>query len=373
LYIIKNDCFALPRQVVTRRILKAEFKPNLFGLPVFDVVLDRPELQETAYLDVCAHRPAPLSSINAGAFQHTLSDVVELSGIGIHSGKEVMLSLHPAPKDKGIVFVRTDCAGALIPALYSNVTRTELCTTIGEKETGQVSTIEHLMAALSAFGIDNAYVHINGAETPIMDGSAKDFVALIEKGGIVQQSERRKIIRVRNAVEIRDNGRRVSLSPSDERSFDVTFINSRAGKPQEQQCKFVLSPQGFKREIANAPTFGFVSDWEMLLARNLAKGVKVDGDGENVIRVRDNGDIENRGKLEGVGQNPLARHKLLDAIGDLALAGGLLLAAYEGYGAGHGLNNMILRKLFGDSSNYELVYAAPAITTQKYHQEFALA
>lgn len=281
--------------------------------------------------------------------QHTLKTSVHISGIGLHSGKTVNLALRSAKAGHGIVFVRTDVTDKnnIVPALWNYVVDTQLCTVIGNTDGVRVGTIEHLMSALRGCGIDNVIVEIDAAEVPAMDGSAMPFVELIEDAGIAVQSEPRRAIRVLKEVAVEQDGKRVTLSPSDESVFagEIDFAHANIGA---QRFETKLMNGNFKHDIADARTFGFLHEVEWMRKNGLGLGGSLD----NAIVLNHDG-VMNPGGLRH--ENEFIRHKLLDAIGDLYLAGGRILGAYDGTKAGHALNNAILRALFARPDAYEMV------------------
>lgn len=252
------------------------------------------------------------------------------------------MTLHPAEAGSGIVFRRTDIgADAVIPAGWQSVTETRLCTTVGANG-ASVATIEHLMAALAGCEIDNARIDIDGGEVPVMDGSSEPFVFLIECAGIVEQDAPRRAIRVLKPVTVRDGPRTASLVPDDSFSVSVAIQYDNTAVAR-QECSFRLVNGTFKSEICRARTFGFLDDLDEMLAAGLARGGSLD----NAVVV--SGDrILNEGGLRY--SDEFVRHKALDSIGDLYLAGAPILGHYHGNQSGHGLNNRLLRTLFADSS-----------------------
>lgn len=275
--------------------------------------------------------------------QHTLRNRISCTGIGLHSGAKVSLTLHPADADTGIVFVRGDLDGerAIVPATWRHVVDTMLCTTIGNDDGVRVATIEHLMAALHGCGIDNAIVEVSGAEVPIMDGSAAPFVFLIECAGLAVQDQPRHVLRIRRKVEVQTAAGRASLAPA--KDFSLGFEIEYNNKLIARQRLNVRPLDIFKTDICRARTYGFEHEVEALRARGLARGGSLD----NAVVV--SGDtVLNKDGLRY--RDEFVRHKVLDAMGDLYLAGGLIRGHFEGQRAGHGLNNQLLRALFADPS-----------------------
>jgi UDP-3-O-[3-hydroxymyristoyl] N-acetylglucosamine deacetylase len=276
------------------------------------------------------------------ARQHTLGAAVAASGIGVHTGEKVSFRLLPADANTGVVFVRTDLKNGAraIPARWDRVVDTQLCTVIGNGEGGLVATIEHLMAALRAAGIDNANVEIDGPEVPVMDGSSAAFVDLIEEAGVLEQTVHRHDIVVLKNVELLGKNKSARLEPAAAPlfSFDIAFDQKLI---QKQHGDFTLTPSSFKKEISRARTFGFFEEVEQLQKMGFARGGSLD----NAIVIK--GDkVMNEGGLRY--EDEFVRHKLLDAVGDLALAGAPVRAHFHGNCSGHSLNNQLLRALFAD-------------------------
>jgi UDP-3-O-[3-hydroxymyristoyl] N-acetylglucosamine deacetylase len=250
------------------------------------------------------------------------------------------MTLRPAAPDTGILFERTDLSNGarLFPARYDYVADTFLCTTLKNASGATLSTVEHVMAALSGCGIDNALVEVSGPELPIMDGSAEAFVFLIECAGIVECAAPRRAVRVLREVEVVDGDKRATLRPSRLRSIacEIVYDNARISR---QRAGFVMTSETFKDEVASARTFGLMEEVDGLRANGLALGGSLD----NAVVV--NGDkVMNEGGLRF--HNEFARHKVLDAVGDLALAGAPIIGAFEGYCSGHALNVRLLKALF---------------------------
>lgn len=289
--------------------------------------------------------------------QRTLKGTAQCSGVGVHSGDKVTLRLLPADPDTGIVFFRTDLKNGArtIPARWDTVVETQLCTVVGNDHGGKVATIEHLVAALSAAGVDNALIEIDGPEVPIMDGSADAFVFLIEMAGIQEQNALRKEIVVQKPIVFENNGRRAVLEPADEMRFsvDITF-NSKL--INQQQYEFVLGRDGFKSEISRARTFGFYEDVEKMTKLGFMRGGSLD----NAVVIKDDA-IMNEGGLRFTDE--FVRHKVLDAVGDLALAGAPIRGHFQGVCTGHAMNNMLLRAMFADPTAWTMVEASEAQAT----------
>ena len=281
--------------------------------------------------------------------QHTLKSNVTITDIGLHSGQDITMTIKPAPADHGIIFVRTDITDKnnVISAKWDGVVDTQLCTVIGNDAGVGVGTVEHLMSALRGLGIDNALIEIDGAEIPAMDGSAQPFAEAIEKVGVVAQSEPRRVIRILKEVRVEEGDKWASLSPAEASIFsgEIDFDHETIGT---QRYSTELVNGNFLHDIASARTFGFLHEVEYMRTRGLALGGSMD----NAIVLNEEG-VMNDGGLRY--QNEFIRHKLLDAIGDLYLAGGPIVGAYESYKAGHALNNKLLHALFADEDAWEIV------------------
>ena len=294
------------------------------------------------------------------SFQSTIGDTVRVVGIGVHSGQRVSLSLHPADPDTGVVFLRTGLADGRdveISAAWRNVSATDLCTMVGDPRAASVATIEHLMAALRALGVDNVVIEIDGAEVPVMDGSSEAFVEAIDQVGLVRQAARRRVLKVLKPIRVENGSAWAELRPYEGSRYEVTidFANPVIGR---QSIGVDLTADVFRRQIARARTFGFVSDLEKLLPMGLCRGSSL----ENSVAIKDDRILNPEG-LRFVDE--FVRHKLLDAIGDLALSGAPIQGLYRSYKGGHRLNFMTLQALFADPTAWALVEmssrpAAPA-------------
>ena len=288
--------------------------------------------------------------------QRTLRGTAECSGIGVHSGEKVTMRLLPAPENTGVVFIRTDLYNGArkVPARWDHVVDTRLCTVVGNDHGAKVATIEHLMAALRAYDIDNAYVEIDGAEVPVMDGSSDSFVFLIEMAGIAVQKAPRRLIEIIRPVEVTVGGKSARLRPAiDECRFSIAIDFNRK-VIAEQSYDFTLSAAGFKNEISRARTFGFFEEVDELQKMGLARGGSLD----NAIVIK-GGKVLNEGGLRYVDE--FARHKLLDAVGDIALAGLSIVGHFHGHCTGHALNNQLLRAMFADPIAWREIEAEEAV------------
>ena len=280
--------------------------------------------------------------------QQTITDPISINGIGLHSGVDVSMKLFPAEADFGIKFVRKDLANDnIIKALWSNVTNTKLSTTISNKSGASVSTIEHLMSALSGLHIDNIKIEIDGPEVPIMDGSSIKFVDLFNETSIQSLRKKRKILKVKKNIKVENNGASVELKPNNQFSidFEIDFPSKLISK---QSCQLQLVNGNYKTDIASARTFGFERDVAMLRSNGLALGGSLD----NAVVVGES-EILNSGGLRF--KDEFVRHKILDSIGDLYLAGAPIHGYFLGNKSGHHLNNLLLRTLFADKDNYEYI------------------
>lgn len=290
------------------------------------------------------------------SWQQTLKAPINCTGVGVHSGQQVRMTLRPAPVDSGIVFIRTDRpeGEGVIPALWDHVVDTRMCTVIANAHKASVGTVEHLMAALRGCGIDNLVVEIDGAEVPIMDGSAAPFVFLIECAGIAVQEAPRRVIRVLKDVRVSDGDKQVSLSPSPVSSFGAEIVYDNTALIRRQTGSLLLtSGSSFKREVSRARTFGFLHEVEAMRKAGLGRGGSLD----NAVVI--NGDrVMNEGGLRY--GDEFIRHKILDAVGDLYMAGAPILGHYQGLRGGHAMNNAVLRALFADSTAWRWEDAAPA-------------
>lgn len=279
--------------------------------------------------------------------QTTIQNPISCYGIGVHSGKNTQITLKPAKRDTGIVFVRTDVSSVdnEIYASYENVFDTSLSTSIKNNANTQVHTIEHLMAAIWGCGISNLIVEIDGAEVPIMDGSSKPFVFMIECSGIQKSNVPQKRLKLLKEIDVSDNGCEIVGVPSDCLSIDLTidFASPAIGKQQH----IFTEQDGFKDEIANSRTFGFLHELDYLQSKGLAKGASLD----NAIGI-DKDVILNHDGLRH--QNEFARHKTLDQLGDLFTAGNLI-ADLKSFKTSHYLNNQFLHKVFSDPYSYKWI------------------
>jgi UDP-3-O-[3-hydroxymyristoyl] N-acetylglucosamine deacetylase len=281
--------------------------------------------------------------------QRTLKNTIRATGVGLHSGKKVVMVLRPAPVNTGVVFYRTDLPEPVAVAANAlNVRDTDLGTTI-VKGTTKVATVEHLLSALAGLGIDNVFVDLSAPEVPIMDGSAGPFVFLLQSAGIEEQPAAKRFVRVLKTIRVEDGDKWAQIQPYDgfKINFEIEF-NHPVFKKHSQTATLEFSTTAFLKEISRARTFGFMRDIEYMRSRNLALGGTMD----NAI-VLDDYRIMNEDGLRY--EDEFVKHKILDAIGDLYLVGCCLIGEYTGYKSGHGLNNQLLRALIADRSSWEEV------------------
>ena len=286
-----------------------------------------------------------LTEVPISKNQKTLKNNFSFTGIGLHTGEYSNVTVSPSLEDSGIVFIRTDKdKDNNINALWSNVTSTRLCTTIANSSGTSVSTIEHLMSALSGMHIDNVIIKINGPEVPIMDGSAEPFVRLIESVGIKNQKKYRKCIRVLKDVVVESGDSYAYLKPNLQFSidFEIDFPSSVIDK---QSCQIQMINGNYKEDVSKARTFGFEDEVENL--RN--KGFALGGSLSNAVVVSKDKILNKEGLRY---EDEFVRHKILDSIGDLYLAGAPVIGYFKGMKSGHSLNNELLKKLLSDQANW---------------------
>ncbi len=282
------------------------------------------------------------------AYQATIAEPVSISGIGVHSGKQACVTLYPAEAYTGVVFCRKGAEyDTAIPARYDQVSSTTHCTVVGTTQDNCFATIEHLMAALAGLAIDNVIVEVDGEEIPVLDGSAKVFIDALSQVDKQVLPAKRRYLKIKRPVEYRDQEGFVQLRPykGQRLEVDIDFSSPAIGR---QNAAIDIGTGNFRQHIARARTFGFLSDVEQLWQAGFALGASLD----NAIVIKDDKVINPEGLRY---KNEFARHKLLDAIGDLALAGAPILGAFYSYRGGHRLNNAILRTLFADQSAWDYV------------------
>ena len=292
--------------------------------------------------------------------QRTLKKPVEVVGIGLHKGEPIKLRLEPLDVDAGIMFYREDLAMS-IPLSPDSVIDTRMATVIGN-EKGYISTIEHFLSSVYAYGIDNMRVIVDGNEMPIMDGSSISFCLLLEEAGIQEQDAPKKIIRVKQPVEVSEGDKFVRLLPHESAQFDfrIKFDHPVIGDQKEH---FDFSTKAFVEEIARARTFGFAKDIQYLQSQNLALGATL----QNAIGLDDHKVLNPEGLRF---ENEFARHKILDAMGDMMVSGHNILAKYESFAGSHDLNYKLTSKLLSDSKNYDLV-AVEELQSRAFAKSFA--
>jgi UDP-3-O-[3-hydroxymyristoyl] N-acetylglucosamine deacetylase len=299
--------------------------------------------------------------------QRTIRNSIRATGVGLHTGRKVLMTVRPGQPDTGIVFQRTDLPGSQdIPARAGYVGETNLGTTLIQGE-AKVSTVEHLLSAFAGLGIDNARVEVNAPEVPIMDGSAGPFVFLLQSAGLEEQSVPKRFTRVKRTVRVEDGDKWAQFDPYE--GFRVNFeieFDHPIFKRRLQRATMDFSTTAFLKEISRARTFGFMRDLDMLRSRNLALGGTLD----NAI-VLDESRVLNEGGLRY--EDEFVKHKILDAIGDLYLLGHSLIGEFSGHKSGHGLNNLLLRTLQADKSAWEeVVFERPDQAPISYVQALTI-
>lgn len=285
------------------------------------------------------------------SFQHTITNSISCSGIGVHSGKISTLTFHPLETDKGIIFKRVDITDRnnIIKANYQNIHKTTLGTTLINEDNVEIATIEHLMAALWGANIDNCLIEIDNVEIPVFDGSSEPFIFLLQSAGIQKQNKHRKFLKILKKVFVKNesNSNESSIEPNSNFIIDFTinFMSKAIGK---QTYNFNNSNDSFLKNISRARTFGHRNEVEYMHKNNLALG----GSLENAVVV-DNEKVLNPEGLRY--HDEFVRHKILDCIGDLYLAGIPILGKFSGHKSGHDLNSKLLNKIFSDESNYQII------------------
>lgn len=281
--------------------------------------------------------------------QRTLKNVISSTGVGVHHGEKVFITLRPAAPNTGIVFRRVDLEPAVeIKAEVANVVDTTRNTTLGIDNV-RVATVEHLLSAMAGLGIDNAYIDITADELPVMDGSAAPFVFLLQSGGIEEQDAAKKFLRIKKKIKVSAGDKSATFSPY--QGFKVSFtieFNHPVIQDSAQTAELDFSTASYIKEVSRARTFGFLKDYEMLQANNLAKGGSLD----NAV-VMDDYRVINEDGLRY--EDEFVKHKILDAVGDLYLLGHSLIGAYQGYKSGHALSNKLLRALLAQADAYEII------------------
>jgi UDP-3-O-[3-hydroxymyristoyl] N-acetylglucosamine deacetylase len=280
--------------------------------------------------------------------QTTLETKTRLEGIGVHSGAKAVVTLHPAEPDSGRVFARTDTRSAPVPALAAHVTPSDLSTVLGDERNGGIATIEHLMAALNGLGIDNCRVEVDGPEMPILDGSAMPFVEAIREAGLSVQDAPRRFLKITKEVAINHGDSRLVMRPAESGFRMETGIDFSHPLIGRQSFALSLTPSTFANHLARARTFGFMADVERLWAMKRALGAGLDN---TVVLAEDR--IVNTEGLRF--PDEFVRHKMLDAVGDLALAGAPIIGSFSSFKGGHRLNLAMVNAILADASAYEWV------------------
>ena len=282
-------------------------------------------------------------------YQRTLCQSTTITGIGLHSGRDVTLTLAPAPVDTGVVFVRTDMDGVQIPMQAHQVTDTTMSSNLANGD-ARVGTVEHLLSAVAACGIDNLYIQVDAPEIPITDGSATPFIRLIQEVGLAEQPALKPFIKVLKPVRVADGDKWASFSVNHDglkMHFEIAFDHlAIAATPQQFSLDF--NSDNFIREVADARTFGFYKDLQFLRSQNLALGGSLD----NAI-VMDDTSVMNPEGLRH--PDEFVRHKMLDAVGDLYIIGSAIIGEFHAYKSGHALNNALIRALLADQGAYQIV------------------
>jgi len=286
--------------------------------------------------------------------QRTLTNPIKAFGVGLHSGDPISLELKPAPPDTGIIFRRIDLEPSVeIQAKAENVGNTTLSTTLCKGDT-EISTVEHLLSAMAGLGIDNAFIEVDAAEIPIMDGSAGPFVFLIQSAGIFEQEKAKKFIRIKEKVRVEFNNAWAEVSPFE--GFKVTFTmiyDHPVYKKYTNVASINFNSTSFVKEVSRARTFGLMKDLDMLNSENLALGASV----KNALAIGDNEIINEEGVRF---EDEMVKHKILDSIGDLYLLGHNLVGSFEGYKSGHTVNNALLQELLSRPETWEILsYDSP--------------
>ncbi|HLB56142.1 MAG TPA: UDP-3-O-acyl-N-acetylglucosamine deacetylase [Coxiellaceae bacterium] len=281
--------------------------------------------------------------------QRTLKNAIHATGIGVHLGEKVYLTLRPAPINTGIIFRRVDLNEPVeIPAQVAFIGNTDLCTCLEKKEV-RISTVEHLLSAFAGLNIDNCYVDLSLSELPIMDGSSSPFIFLIESAGIEEQDAPKKFIKIKKTIEVRVGEKFAKLEPFDgfRVAFEIAF-NHPVISNSQQSIIVDFSSASYVKDISRARTFGFLADYEMIREKNLARGASLD----NAI-VLDTIKIMNEEGLRY--PDEFVKHKILDVVGDLYLLGHNLIGAFTGYKSGHAINNALMRELLSQKDAWELI------------------
>ncbi len=293
--------------------------------------------------------------------QQTIGKAVEIVGIGLHKGVPVHLTLEPLPENSGIVFFRRD-VGVSIPLDPKNIIDTTMATVLG-KDGARISTIEHLLSAVYAYGVDNLKISLDNEEVPIMDGSSISFCMLLDEAGIVSQKLPKQALKIKNPIEVKDGEKFVQLRPSDESVFDFSI---RFDHPaiREQSYKFSFSTKSYKEEIARARTFGFAHEVQYLRSKGLALG----GSLANAIVLDERGILNKEGLRY---KEEFVRHKILDAIGDMALLGLPIIGTYVSCAGSHRLNHLLTKELLAREESYEIISLGDEVASEAVEKIYA--
>ncbi|MGP1580499.1 MAG: UDP-3-O-acyl-N-acetylglucosamine deacetylase [Wolinella sp.] len=293
--------------------------------------------------------------------QQTIGKAVEIVGIGLHKGVPVHLTLEPLPENSGIVFFRRD-VGVSIPLDPKNIIDTTMATVLG-KEGARISTIEHLLSAVYAYGVDNLKISLDNEEVPIMDGSSIGFCMLLDEAEIVSQKLPKQALKIKNPIEVKDGEKFVQLRPSDESVFDFSI---RFDHPaiREQSYKFHFSTKAYKEEIARARTFGFAHEVQYLRSKGLALG----GSLANAIVLDERGILNKEGLRY---KEEFVRHKILDAIGDMALLGLPIIGTYVSCAGSHRLNHLLTKELLASEESYEIISLGDEVASEAVEKIYA--
>ena len=297
-------------------------------------------------------------------YQKTISKSISFEGIGLHSGKNSKVTILPGKTDHGIIFKRTDLhSNNLVVANYKNVSSAKLCTTLENEHGVKISTVEHLLAALYIFGIDNVMIEIDNEEVPIMDGSAKFFLNLLEKSEINKSNKKIKYIKILNKVELIDGPRKISIEPSE--NFEVDFQLNYQNTIIDKQRNVINFQKDDLNEVVESRTFCLYEDIEKIKKLGLAKGGSLD----NAVVVDGDKVLNNEGLRN---QKEFVNHKILDLAGDFLLSGYRILGKIECYQGGHELSNMFLRKLLKFKDNYSIIELESTVISKKINSEQAI-
>jgi UDP-3-O-[3-hydroxymyristoyl] N-acetylglucosamine deacetylase len=279
-------------------------------------------------------------------YQRTISETIHCEGIGLHSGKAVKMTMRPAPVDTGIVFVRTDLGGIELAVVSANTGATSYATTLG-RNGASVGTVEHLLSAFSGLNIDNAIVEIDAEEVPIMDGSAGPFIRMIARAGIRSQKKFQPVLKVIKPVFVREGNKQIAVWPADTTSISY-FIDFNHPMLKEQSLHYLPSEESYLREVADARTFGFLSDVRTLQANGLAKGASLD----NAVALGEDSVLNKEGLRY---KDEFVRHKILDLIGDFSLIGMPVIGHIVAHKSGHALNARMVSKLLDSPQNWIII------------------